>query len=250
MSGVRRIWLILFVALLTSFSSVANIVNHYTILTYESRPLAYSENGKHKGLLIELIDELFKRSQFEYTIKIMPLKRAMNIARLQNNHCVLPVARSQEREADFQWVSPVLVTRYALYADLDHDRDIVTLADVRNHTIGTHRGSIVDEYLSSMGFTTEPTSTSRQNFRKLEIGRIDFWAEDTLTATPLMESLGYHLLPELVFYTSLRAMACNLSSNPYKMRKMELALSKMYWDGYLEKLYAKYGLELNPVVSD
>ncbi|WP_051413172.1 substrate-binding periplasmic protein [Shewanella colwelliana] len=241
MHGTRRIVNALLYLILASFAVQAEPVK---VLTYDVAPFAFTNGEQNQGLLIEVLDELFKRSELEYMVQFLPLKRAIISVEHDNNTCVLPIERSQEREVHFQWISPVLVSRYGLFDLPESQIYLTTLEDAKPYVIGSFLGSGVGEYLKDFGFRVELTSSNRQNVNKLLRKRIPFWAAELVSANHLMKKAGVNLTPELVFYTSLRAMACNKEMDFKKAEALQASLLSMYHDGFLTALYAKYGTEI------
>ncbi|GIU42076.1 substrate-binding periplasmic protein [Shewanella colwelliana] len=241
MHGTRRIVNALLYLILASFAVQAEPVK---VLTYDVAPFAFTNGEQNQGLLIEVLDELFKRSELEYMVQFLPLKRAIISVEHDNNTCVLPIERSQEREVHFQWISPVLVSRYGLFDLPESQIHLTTLEDAKPYVIGSFLGSGVGEYLKDFGFRVELTSSNRQNVNKLLRKRIPFWAAELVSANHLMKKAGVNLTPELVFYTSLRAMACNKEMDFKKAEALQASLLSMYHDGFLTALYAKYGTEI------
>ncbi|WP_299794356.1 ABC transporter substrate-binding protein [uncultured Shewanella sp.] len=215
------------------------------VLTYEESPFAVKVGKTHHGLLVDMLKEMFSRTSLEYRLTFIPLKRAIITTERMPGHCVLPVARSQEREAHFHWISPVLVSRYGLYSRSNQTIPLTTLSDARPYKIGSFLGSGIGEYLTELGFDVELASVSAQNLRKLKRARIELWAAELVSAQEQMNKQAINFgVPELVFYTSLRAMACNKEMPFEQTSALERALKSMYRDGYMSKLYLEYGVEM------
>lgn len=215
------------------------------VLTYEESPFALRVGKTQKGLLVDMLKELFSRTDLQYELRFIPLKRAIITTERLPGHCVLPVARNQEREANFHWISPVLVSRYGLYSRTDEKIQLTTLLDAKPYTIGSFLGSGIGEYLQELGFNVELASVSAQNLRKLKRSRIDLWAAELISAQAQMQLQAINFGdPELVFYTSIRAMACNVEMPLDQKFKLEQALQSMYRDGYMRELYLEYGVEI------
>ena len=214
------------------------------VMTYRDAPFAEELNGRQYGLLIELLDALFKQANISYTVEFLPLKRGMIMAEQYKDVCVLPVERSQEREAHFSWISPVLLSRYGLFSASMKSLPLTTLKDAKALRIGSFLGSGTGEYLGDLGFNVELTTSSEQNLKKLEKGRIDLWAAELVSAQNAMK-LGNVQLgePELVFYTSMRAMACHPELPSSTKKALEGALNALYQSGFIEQLNAKYGVK-------
>ena len=214
------------------------------VLTYEVSPFAVQIGNQKHGLLVDLLAELFKRAALEYEIKFVPLKRAMRSVEQTADQCVMPVNRSQEREVNFQWISPVLVSRYGLFSHPEDNINIETMDDAKPYLIGSFRGAGIGEYLMANGFKVDLTSTNEQSYWKLQRKRISLWASELISARQIMLKDGQALKPMLVFYTSLSAMACNRNLSEDKVRKLKLALSGMYRSGFINQLYRYYGLDI------
>lgn len=240
MYGVKHKWLLIVLLLWANPAHVAPI----EVLTYEVSPFAVQIRNQKHGLLIELVAELFKRASLDYQIKFIPLKRAMLSVQHSENQCVVPVDRSQERETSYQWISPVLISRYGLFGDPNNDVDLATMHDAKPYVIGSFRGAGIGEYLAGHGFKVELASTNEQSYWKLQRGRVSLWASELINAEQIMLKEGLSLQPKLVFFTALRAMACNLELSEHKVTKLRLALISMYRDGFIDQLYRDYGIEI------
>ncbi|QLE85751.1 transporter substrate-binding domain-containing protein [Shewanella sp. Scap07] len=244
MFGVNRHWATRLIAACGLLSCFAVHGADIELYTYEVAPFAVYENGKPSGLLIEVLDELFKRSDLSYQIQFVPLKRAMITVQRQAHKCVLPVARSQEREVQFQWISPVLITRFGLYSKPEQSFPLTTLIDAKPYRIGSFLGSGIGEYLANLGFTVELSSTTQQNFAKLNRDRIDLWAAELISAKHIAQANGVSLEPQLVFYTALGAMACNHNMPQAQIQLLQTQLNMMYQDGFMGRLYHSYGVDI------
>jgi polar amino acid transport system substrate-binding protein len=193
------------------------------------------------GLVIDIAKTLFERAGVPYSFKFMPPKRAYMTAQEEKNHCVLDVERSQEREALFHWVSPLLVTRHAFYAHPDSGVSLRTLEDARPFIIGSYLGSGVGEYLENLGFNVDYAARNELNARKLEKKRIQLWASDTVSAGLLIQEHELAIdQPELVILTTLQAMACHRGMPRELIKHLQATLLAMYRDGSLQQLYAGY----------
>ncbi len=209
------------------------------IVTFIERPLIYQKANQPAGVVVELVSEMLERAKVGYTLKLMPPKRALLTTAENRNFCVFPIERSQEREAKFQWVSPVLISRHGFYSHPDKPVKLITLDDARPYKLGSYLGSGVGEYLESFGFTVEYAGRNELNARKLEKKRIDLWASDTLSASFLINDNRLAISdPELVFFTTVRAMGCNLSVDPAIVKRLQKTITAMYRDGTVGRIYS------------
>ncbi len=213
----------------------------YSLLTEELPPYSMKQGSKITGASVDIVAELFKRAGLKSEVKLQPFVRAVDTTLKEANTCVFPVERNQEREVSFKWVSPILVTYTAFYTMDDSKVDIRVLNDVKDLSIGTYNGSAPAEYLSGQGFEVQTTPKDAPNIQKLAAKRIDVWAADTLTASYLAkEAKVTNLKERLVYFSALRALACNLGTDDAVIDKLEDELKKMYADGSVEKILATY----------
>jgi polar amino acid transport system substrate-binding protein len=231
-----RIFILLFLLIFVPISFAAPL----KLITEELPPYAYRQGGQITGASVEIIKELFKEANIPYEIKMFPWKRAYETAKLQKA-CIFPIQRSQEREVLFNWISPVLITQTAFYSNKGANLQVRTLTDAQDLKIGTYRGSAVEEYLVGQGFKVESISKDSANVNKLFSGRIDLWAADTLSAPYFAKKANITNLDEtLVYFTTLRALACNTSVPQKTIMQLQDALQSIYKAGKVDKILAKY----------
>jgi polar amino acid transport system substrate-binding protein len=209
------------------------------LVTEEIPPYAYKQNGKPAGASVEIIEALFKEADIPYKISIYPWQRALVTAKTKSA-CIFPIQRTQSREVLFNWVSPVLITQTAFYTTPSSSLNIRVLNDVKGYKIGTYRGSAVGEYLTAQGFDVAYTTKDNVNIRKLTSNRIDLWASDTLTASDLAKKEKREIKEALVYFTTLRALACNPSVSEDTINKLNKALQIIYQKGIVDSIMKKY----------
>lgn len=229
---------------LVNSTSVEDLSRSITLITYSDWPYASMDHNKPKGLLIEVVSELFRRANLSYQLRFYPLKRGMLMVDKREFHCMFPVDRSQEREVHYTWISPILISRYGLYSSPIQTTPLTTLNDAKPYNIGSFLGSGIGEYLQKSGFRVEFTARNQQNLKKLSRQRIDLWASELVSAASLMKKHKINLgKPELIFFTSVRALACS-KDLPYEYHHLlQSALTAMYKDGFMSRLYSRYGVE-------
>ena len=224
-----------------------------TLVTYLDSPLVMSskiissdlQQGSlsAQGLVVSVIRELMKRVNIPYKIQFMPPKRAIVMAERTKDFCVFPISRSQEREAQFVWVSPVLISRHAFYSLKGYHHPLKVMMDAKPFRIGATLGDGVGEYLENLGFNVDYTGQNALNAEKLSLQRIDLWLSDTISAPYLAGRKGIELnAPELVFFTTLKSMGCQKDLDPSLVKKMSDTLNGMYRDGTIKKIYKHRGL--------
>lgn len=208
------------------------------VVTFVEKPLIYQKSGEPVGVVVDVVKELFRQAGVEYKLRLMPPKRALLTTAETDSFCVFPIARSQEREARFQWVSPVLISRHGLFSHPDKAIKLRTLEDAKPYKLGSYLGSGAGEYLENSGFKVEYAGRNELNARKLLKKRIDLWVSDIESARFLIRDERLPIAePELVFFTTVRAMACNPGVDSAVVKRLQQTITQMYRSGDVEKIY-------------
>lgn len=227
------------IAWLMLFSCIGSVhAKPLNVVTFIEKPLIYQHKGEPVGVVVDVVRALFGQAGIDYKLRLMPPKRALLTTAETENFCVFPVERSQEREAQFQWVSPVLISRHGLFSHPEAPIKLKTLEDAKSYKLGSYLGSGVGEYLENSGFNVEYAGRNELNARKLLKNRIDLWVSDIESAKFLINSENLPITdPEIVFFTTVRTMACNLAVDKATVKQLQKTITNMYRNGDVEKIY-------------
>ncbi|WP_409525771.1 substrate-binding periplasmic protein [Nitrincola sp. MINF-07-Sa-05] len=208
------------------------------LITFQLPPLVEaSEEGNIQGIAIDLVQRLFDVADVPYELSIQPSRRALESTLNTPGVCAFPVERSQEREALFEWVGPVTISRHGFYSHPDHPKPLLTMEDARGYQIGSFIGSGVGEYLADLGFSVYQTPEPSQGLLMLSHQRIDLWVSDTRAAPAIAEKMNVDLKhSELEFFTTLRSMACHPDTDPETLAHLSQTLLKLFLSGEAESL--------------
>ncbi len=209
---------------------------YIVINTFEVEP--YVQNKR--GLAIDIAKVLFERANITYSIKSSPQKRAIVRTQQTQNNSVLFIQRSQERESNFKWVGPILITQTALFSLEENDTQIDVFKDVFNYPILVARGSADEEYLKGFGLQTQVANNDFQNARKLKAKRANFWVADTITASYHAKKAGVNIKKRLTLITTLRSLAFNINTSDKIIEHLNDILTIMYKDGTIKKILSSY----------
>lgn len=157
----------------------------------------------------------------------------------------MPVSRSQDREYNYRWVSPLLVTQSAIFVKKGDTRPISVLKEVLKLNIGAIRGSDEAEYLTGFGGNIQEVTTDDANAKKLNGGRIDVWAADSIVGPYYAKKEGVEIESKIVFRSAMRTLARNLDIADKDFQSLENSLDSMYKDGSIKKIFSKYTKTLN-----
>ncbi len=219
---------------------------HINLVSFVDSPYVLPVEHRPEGLVVDYVEALLKRAGFDFSMQILPPKRALLHALKQDNTCVFPIERSQEREVEFQWVSPVLISRHGFFPHPEKDiGELRVLADVQDYRLGSYLGSGIGEYLSALGFDVDYAATNEANIQKLLADRVGLWASDEVSALYIASRYGVELRPSpLIFFTTVRAMGCYAEMNPKYVQTLNKVLSDMHRDGSFDILKAAFAERL------
>ncbi|MFP5393456.1 MAG: substrate-binding periplasmic protein [Gammaproteobacteria bacterium] len=213
-----------------------------TLMTEHSPPASMRIKGEVTGIATDKVREMVRRAGIDYTLELLPWKRAYTVALRQTDACVFSTTRTPEREKLFKWVGPTDEAEWVLMGRADRSYALRTLEDARSLRIGTYNGDARDEYLRTRGFNVDPAPTDSINPRKLLANRIDLWAAVIRRDPQSMEQhkLAGQIVPVLVFNRVRVYLACNTGVPDALIDKMNAALELMNRDGTARRIDAKY----------
>ena len=216
---------------------------HLDFVTFIEPPYIFDpETSRQQGLVQVILQQLMFNAGIDYTMTIMPPKRAELYAQFTPKTCVVPIEKSQEREVFFSWVSPILVSYHGLFRLAAQPPIYLhTLEDARPYRIGSYLGSSIGDYLDSFTYQVDLATQNEANIVKLKADRIDLWASDILTALYISETAGIEISrSRLDFFTTLRAIGCHEGVDENVMTAMRNALQTMYKTGQMDEIIASF----------
>ncbi len=211
------------------------------LFAWERAPFVFpSQAGGAQGLVAELTEELFRRAQLDYSLRFLPLQRALKRVRQQPNSCALLVERQQEREPRYAWVGPLLISRLGLYARADDPLRLDSLEQARGLAILSHQGAGTGEYLATLGLEVHYSNHELLNLKMLRHKRAPLWA----TSSAVVRAQGGASPPRLVlpFLTLMEDLACHPQTEAEWLRRLRNELRLMYRQGWVEALYRRHGM--------
>jgi polar amino acid transport system substrate-binding protein len=222
---------------------VASAADDVRLLTVIFPPVAIDDgDGKLSGLYVDSMREVAKRVGHSGEIEVMPLARLNEVTKSEKN-VVACVARSPEREPNYQWIRQygydhmVLITpkgaKYATVGDFP-----------KTKSLGVSIGSSMEAAARRAGFENlTQVKTERANAEMLAAGRIDGWVAYRGTATYLFKQMNAK--PEDFEYSAPIAtmnyyFAASLSTPAETAEKWGKAFDAMVADGTYDTFYQRY----------
>ncbi len=217
------------------------------VYAWPREPFSFQDReGKPQGLAVDILSSLMDQAGEPYQLKFAPLNRAMRAVERKAEVCVLLLERRQEREAQYSWVGPLLISRFSLYSAHGNPLVLNTLESAKAFRVLSHMGSGVGNYLQEQGFTVDYSNHNGLNPDKLMRQRAPLWATSEVSAQALSKQAGlkkpFEVLP---FLTVMEAMACNVRSDRMRQQRLQQTLLALYRSGQIQQLYQRYGVILD-----
>jgi polar amino acid transport system substrate-binding protein len=177
-------------ALLASLLAPSSAAEHsIKVVAAEFPPLTTNAGGQPGGVVLEVVREAGKRAGVALEFSFVPWQRAQLEAEARSDVLIIPFTRTPSREANYQWVAPVL----------EFHTVMVTLAtppssieEARSLVVGYVRGTSFKDEAEQAGFPyVEETNDDLMNARKLKLGRIGAWVTTDLMAHGVYRQAGF-----------------------------------------------------------
>lgn len=212
------------------------------LMTESSPPVSMLEGGRVIGSGTEKVLEMMARTATDYTIELLPWRRAYTFVQQRADACLYSTTRTPEREKLFKWIGPTDEGEWVLLGRADRTYNLHTLEDARTLRIGTYNGDARDDYLRTRGFHVDPAPHDMVNARKLLAGRIDVWAAGMKRGTTQLQRDGWggKIVPVLTFNRIGVYLACNSAVPTELVERMNAALEAMGRDGTTRRIDRKY----------
>lgn len=210
-------------------------------------PFAIEGQGERRGALVELVEAIVARAGWTQRVHFYPWARAMLMASTQARTLILPLTRTPEREAGFQWLLRLYVQHFAFLTKPDQD-PVLTVEQARKQRIVVLRGSPNRAQLLRHGFTDEQireTATVEDMHRMLELGMVDVVYGGTVTNQRQARDSGRAadwLRAGLILESGDMWLACSQGISEAEQRLLLTAHQGLQTDGSLTELLRRYDL--------
>ena len=215
------------------------------VITEQSPPFNYVDNGRITGSSTEVVREILRRLGSDASIRILPWARGYRMLQNEPDVALFSTARTADRENQFYWVGPLFTVHYGFYSWNNPDLRLQTLEDAKTvGAIATYKDDVKEQLLRSLGFQNLDSSNSPEsNLKKLVSGRVDLWVFDNLGAANVAKSAGVN--PErLRLVLPFRSYHCYIAfskqTSPAVVRRWQETLDAMKQDGSFFRISEKW----------
>ncbi|MBU6951269.1 ABC transporter substrate-binding protein [Hahella sp. HN01] len=162
------------------------------LIAGEAPLFCYMERDKVRGVACDLLREMAQRVGHSGEIELMPFKRALHETKNTQDALMVPVARTDERAPDYQWLTEILQEEFLLAALRESQADISNFDAARKLNIGVLIGGAAAQIIKDQHLVhVQEVYTEELNVRKLAAGRIDAWLGSWNVMRQAQRDLGY-----------------------------------------------------------
>ena len=206
-----------------------------------------SDNNQVTGVSTDIIKEVMRRSQFNYSINAYSWVRSYNLAQNKKNHCIYSIARLPSREKLFTWVGAITEVNNAVIWGLKEDNiDVETLEDIKQYTTAVNKNDVTHLGLLDRGFEENKHLYILNNTKSLitllvSRPEIDFIVADDITIGYRAEIVGVKKsqLKRIYEIKDLPLdfhLACSNSTDKSIVNKLKESLADIHKDGSYRKI--------------
>lgn len=218
----------------------------------ESVPTAYFDNGKQTGLLVDVIEEVFKRAGYRVEIRIMPWARCILEVKDGRIDGIFSIYLTPERQEFLKYADEVLITQVQAFfvrkdSAITFDGDLDKLSELRIGIINqTSYGPRLDSALEKGLFKkVDVAHSASSNVQKLMHERVDLIPSYRHVVLDTARTLGVaadirELAPAVDAIPSYLAFS-NKRDYTRVIGAYNQALRAMKKDGTYDAIFNKYG---------
>ncbi|WP_261591452.1 substrate-binding periplasmic protein [Pseudoalteromonas holothuriae] len=158
-----RVWF-----MVLSFVCVATQANTLNIMTEEFPDFQYTnKDGKFIGSAVEKVKAVLDKAEIDYVFSINQWSVTYNAVQRNSNSCIFSIARSEPREALFDWVFPISRFTTSFYGLRSRSYAINKLDDVKQYKTAVIRQNFSHLYLNDHGFEEDQHLIMISSFDKV-----------------------------------------------------------------------------------
>ncbi len=183
------------------------------LVTLEYPPFEYTQDGKVKGIAVDIVKMIFKEMNQDITIDVLPWARAIMYVKEGRRDAIFTAYKNPEREKFLDYSKEVLMPSTVSFfvrkgSSIDFDGDFEKLSPYK---IGVARkvsyGQKLDLAIKNNIFKrVDVSDTVTKNFQQLIRGRVDI--------IPNSKYAGYHILNKLNQTDKVIELPVNIQSVP------------------------------------
>lgn len=218
------------------------LAERLTVVTEQFPPYNYTaEDGFFTGACTEIVRRTLDLAGLTPDFQVLPWARAYETAQRQPGVLIYTILRTEEREALFHWIGPLVPTLDINFYRLASRPDIRVrnLDDARRYTTAIMRDGVTHHYLKSRGFRDgeelDIASTEILGLNKVLAGRVDLAIGNDLSVAWRLRAMGHdpcELVKLIPFMHSGYYMAFGGQTDPALVERVRAAFEKASARGF------------------
>lgn len=217
-----------------------------SVVTEDAAPHSSMRNGRVEGVSADFVRQMAGEAGYAAEIRLLSWKAALQIADVQAGVMIYPIARTAEREANYQWIGRLATYKTYFYKlKSRHDIQLRQLEDGQRLRVAAVRKDVRSEYLQSKGYRTGNTdglievSDNRAALQLLRFGRVDLIPSSAISLQATCEAEGTDcgiFEPVIAIGLDIEIyVAMNKLTPPAQVQALRKAYDKLVENGSFQK---------------
>jgi len=236
---MKKILLALFVVFLQA--------QNLKIMTEIFSPYQFRENGKLKGISVDIVKAIQKEIGDTSKIKVYPWARGVKILDNKPNSILFSMMKTPQRANKYYWVGPIDKLEMVFFKKRGANIKLTTIDDARKvKKIGVAKSVANYDVLKAKGFKNLDviSGSDDRNIEKLLKGRIDLWpyvkAAGLYNAKKLGKAGEIVPIDNVILAQGYLYIAFNKKTDKNIVKKWQKAFDKLQKNGIIEKIKREY----------
>ena len=215
-----------------------------TLAYFDFPPYEFQENDAPRGVLINIVEEIFRTADIQLKLEYLPFKRGYYNVQKGKVDGIFNFYKNAERLKIFDYCEPIIKNPLHFFTRKDFIVDFKSLEDLNGLKVGSLRGYTYGEAFDKSDiFKKDVADSHLSNFKKLAYGRIDLYPCDKLVGIYLAKK--NNLMSELkILPTPLKVMDGYIGFTKGKHQKtidrINAIIIEMRESGKLQELVNNY----------
>lgn len=219
-----------------------------------SPPHQTYDNGQVAGLSTDVVNLMLQQAQLEPQYEVYPWARAFRLAVSTPNVLIFNIARTPERESQFEWIGKVAGYKFGFLKLASRtDIQVSQLSDVNQYVVGAQRDDFAAEWLRNV--VKQPQSRLQlqpdivETWRLLVNGKLDLMIDDPIAVQHMLtrHQLGPDDIQFVLFVPELELhswIAIKKGSDAKLVQRLRLAYAKVENSAVVKQV-----MQLNPTLT-
>lgn len=244
----NRHWRCVFAIVLACLPLRAAAAEPVRVVTTELPPFAMESEPDAPGALLDIVQELLRRTQVEGKVEFVPWRRALLLSTTGRRAAIFPLSRTPEREGQYRWLARLYYERFVFLSARARAFDVDAPQHETRRRIGVLRGSAAIGALRGLGYTNLVEAASiDEELRFLKRGIVDaVFGESAIFHHVLKERIGDSYLVSAPQHSVSTWLGGSLDFTEADAALFAKARKDMVDDGSYARILKKYGLPNAP----